>query len=107
MTVESACAAVGIARGAGVQEAAAKRNAGASRGRRILFDMDLQFRTSKPALQCAACGGGFNVVIDLLSNDTMFDSMNKRQRRTLEAIFTKPVPQDIRWVEIELSLIHI
>jgi hypothetical protein len=35
----------------------------------------------------------------------MFDSMNKRQRRTLEAIFTRPVPQDIRWVEIE-SLIR-
>lgn len=27
--------------------------------------------------------------------------MNKRQRRTLEAVFTKPTPQDIRWAEIE------
>lgn len=27
--------------------------------------------------------------------------MNKRQRRTLEAIFTKPVPQDIRWADVE------
>ncbi|MEO8909165.1 MAG: type II toxin-antitoxin system HicA family toxin [Gemmatimonadaceae bacterium] len=27
--------------------------------------------------------------------------MNKRHRRTLEAIFTKPVPRDIRWREIE------
>lgn len=27
--------------------------------------------------------------------------MNKRQRATLEAIFTKPVPQDIRWSDIE------
>ena len=27
--------------------------------------------------------------------------MNKRQSATLEAIFTKPVPQDIRWAEIE------
>ena len=28
-------------------------------------------------------------------------AMNKRQRDTLEAVFTKPVPQDIRWAEIE------
>jgi len=28
-------------------------------------------------------------------------AMNKRQRATLEAVFTKPVPQDIRWAEIE------
>ncbi len=27
--------------------------------------------------------------------------MDRRQRRTLEAIFTKPVPRDIRWREIE------
>ena len=27
--------------------------------------------------------------------------MNKRQRATREAVFTKPVPQDIRWAEIE------
>ena len=28
-------------------------------------------------------------------------AMNKRQRATLEAVFAKPVPQDIRWAEIE------
>jgi hypothetical protein len=44
-------------------------------------------------------------VLTWFPNDTNFDSMNKRQRRTLEAIFTKPVPQDIRWAEIE-SLIR-
>lgn len=27
--------------------------------------------------------------------------MNKKQRGTLEAIFTKPVPSNIRWAEIE------
>ena len=27
--------------------------------------------------------------------------MNAKQRKTLEAIFTKPVPQDIRWSQIE------
>ena len=27
--------------------------------------------------------------------------MNKRQRATLNAIFAKPVPQDIRWADIE------
>jgi hypothetical protein len=27
--------------------------------------------------------------------------MNKRQSVTLEAVFKKPVPQDIRWAEIE------
>lgn len=31
--------------------------------------------------------------------------MNKRQQKTLDAIFTRPVPQDIRWAEIE-SLIR-
>ena len=27
--------------------------------------------------------------------------MNKRQRSTLAAIFTKPVPQNIRWADVE------
>lgn len=27
--------------------------------------------------------------------------MNRRQRATLAAIFAKPVPQDIRWTDIE------
>lgn len=27
--------------------------------------------------------------------------MNRKQRKTLEAIFIKPVPQNIRWAEIE------
>ncbi|MEO5904729.1 MAG: type II toxin-antitoxin system HicA family toxin [Gemmatimonadaceae bacterium] len=27
--------------------------------------------------------------------------VNKKQRGTLKAIFTKPVPQNIRWAEIE------
>jgi len=31
--------------------------------------------------------------------------MNKRQRATLEAVFMKPVPQNIRWKDVE-SLIR-
>lgn len=30
--------------------------------------------------------------------------MNTKQRRTLEAIFARPVPSDIRWTEIESLL---
>ena len=30
--------------------------------------------------------------------------MNARHRRTLEAIFARPVPSDIRWTEIESLL---
>lgn len=33
--------------------------------------------------------------------------MNARQRRTLVAIFARPVPSDIRWAEIEALLIAL
>ena len=37
--------------------------------------------------------------------DTRFDIMNSRSRQTLRALFTRPVPADIRWSSIE-SLIR-
>jgi predicted HicB family RNase H-like nuclease len=33
--------------------------------------------------------------------------MNAKQRRTLEAIFAKPVPSDLRWAEIESLLVAL
>ena len=33
--------------------------------------------------------------------------MNAKHRRTLEAIFAKPVPPDIRWIEIESVLVAL
>lgn len=37
--------------------------------------------------------------------DTIFDIMNSRSRQTLQALFKRPVPADIRWSSIE-SLIR-
>ena len=33
--------------------------------------------------------------------------MNAKHRRTLEAIFSKPVPSDLRWAEIESLLVAL
>jgi hypothetical protein len=33
--------------------------------------------------------------------------MNSKHRRTLEAIFTRPVPSDIRWADIEALLLAL
>jgi hypothetical protein len=33
--------------------------------------------------------------------------MNTKHRRTLEAIFARPVPSDIRWTEIEVLLLAL
>ena len=33
--------------------------------------------------------------------------MNAKHRRTLEAIFAKPVPSDIRWADIESLLVAL
>jgi hypothetical protein len=33
--------------------------------------------------------------------------MNAKQRRTLEAIFARPVPSDLRWSEIESLLVAL
>jgi HicA toxin of bacterial toxin-antitoxin, len=34
-------------------------------------------------------------------------TMNAKHRRTLEAIFAKPVPPDIRWADIESLLVAL
>lgn len=35
------------------------------------------------------------------------DGVNARHRRTLEAIFARPVPPDIRWTEIESLIVFL
>jgi hypothetical protein len=37
----------------------------------------------------------------------LWQSMNAKHRRTLEAIFAKSVPSDLRWAEIESLLVAL
>lgn len=50
-----------------------------------------------------------NLVHDypLLFATVLSFQMNAKHRRTLEAIFARPVPSDIRWTEIEALLVAL
>jgi len=39
--------------------------------------------------------------LDMIPLFSIVSSVNKKQRRTLERIFTKPEPNDIAWTDIE------
>lgn len=48
--------------------------------------------------------------LSLLSLATIFwyqGDMNAKHRRTLEAIFARPVPSDLRWTDIESLLVAL
>lgn len=46
-------------------------------------------------------------VLALFDSTSIFSRMNNRQRRTLAAVFTDPVPASIEWTDIESLLVAV